>query len=125
MLTKSQLLSKKDRKHRPLRNFKPALTKCPQKKGLTLKLVIRSPKKPNSARRKTIRVLIPSNKYRVYCGIIGQNHNLMRWSNVLIRGGRRRDIPGVKYCVIRGKLDLSFDHTRRSRRSKYGLKRYI
>lgn len=125
MPTLNQLATKVSRIHRPVKKFKPALSKCPQKKGYCLKVVFRSPKKPNSARRKTTRVLVLSNKYRVYCGIIGFEDNLQKWSNVLIRGGRRRDIPGVRYVTIRGKYDLIFDSTKRSRRSKYGLKKNI
>lgn len=122
MPTVSQLISR-IRCHRPVKIFKPALTKCPQKKGYCLKMVIRSPKKPNSARRKTTRVIITSNRYTVYCGIQGEGHNLQKFSHVLIRGGRRRDIPGVRYVPIRGVLDLLPSLNRRTRRSKYGLRR--
>lgn len=125
ILTFHQLTVNHARVHRPIKIFKPALNACPQKKSVCLKLVIRSPKKPNSARRKTTRVLIPYPKTRVYCGILGKNHNLQKFSSILIRGGRRRDIPGVRYVTIRGKYDLNFDHLRRTRRSKYGLKRFI
>lgn len=124
MPTVNQLIGN-SRKGRVEKFFKPALSKCPQKKAYCLKVVFRSPKKPNSARRKTTRVLVLSNKYRVYCGILGCEDNLQKWSNVLIRGGRRRDIPGVRYVTIRGKYDLIFDGTKRSRRSKYGLKKGV
>ena len=80
---------------------KPALDKCPQKKAHCLKVVIRSPKKPHSARRKTTRVLITSNYKKVYCYIPGMGHNLQKHSTILIRGGRRRDVPGLKYTAIR------------------------
>ena len=125
MPTINQLLTTSKRKQRPQRTFKLALAKCPQKKGLCLKIVIRSPKKPNSAKRKTARVFLPKTKTRVYCAITGIGHNLQKWSNVLIRGGRRRDIPGVRYQTIRGKYDLRFVHLRRTSRSKYGLKRFV
>lgn len=125
MPTLIQLLLKKARKQRKRRTFKLALLKNPQRKGLCLKIVIRSPKKPNSAKRKTTRILIPKTKTRVYCAIPGIGHNLQKWSNVLMRGGRRRDIPGVRYITIRGKYDLRFVVNRRTKRSKYGIKRFV
>ena len=125
MPTTIQLLLKNTRKQRPKRTFKLALLKNPQRKGLCLKIVIRSPKKPNSAKRKTTRILIPKTKTRVYCAIPGIGHNLQKWSNVLMRGGRRRDIPGVRYITIRGKYDLRFVVNRRTKRSKYGIGKFL
>ena len=125
MVTLNQYIFKKIRKQRKKKIFKLGLSSCPQKKGFCLKIVIRSPKKPNSAKRKTLRLFIPLTKSRLYVGIIGIGHNLQKWSNVLIRGGRRRDIPGVRYVTIRGKYDLRFVHQRRTKRSKYGIKRFV
>ena len=104
------------------RNKTPALDKCPQKKGICTKLVLRSPKKPNSALRKLARLKL-SNKKRVYAYIIpGEGHNLQEYSTVLIRGGRVKDLPGVKYHLIRGKLDFLGLKNRKTSRSKYGTK---
>ena len=97
----------------------------PIRKGICVRVFTRTPKKPNSAKRKTLRLFIPLTKSRLYVGIIGIGHNLQKWSNVLIRGGRRRDIPGVRYVTIRGKYDLRFVHQRRTKRSKYGIKRFV
>lgn len=125
MVSVNQYIFSKSRKQRKSKVFKLGLSGCPQKKGFCLKIVIRSPKKPNSAKRKTLRLFIPLTKRRLYVGIIGIGHNLQKWSNVLIRGGRRRDIPGVRYVTIRGKYDLRFVHQRRTKRSKYGVKRFV
>lgn len=121
----NQLIRKKVRKQRRTKIFKPALSQCPQKKALCLKIVVRSPKKPNSARRQTARVLVPSNGYKVYFGIMGIGHTLQKYSNVLLRGGRRRDLPGVRYVAIRGKYDFVALQLRRKARSKYGARRFV
>lgn len=92
-----------------------------------MKLVLRTPKKPNSALRKLTKLRL-SNKKKVYAYIPGEGHNLQEYSSVLMRGGRVKDLPGVKYHLIRGKLDLSGLHSRKTARSKYGaknLKKYI
>jgi len=105
----------------------PALEKCPQKKGICTKLVLRAPKKPNSALRKLAKLRL-TNKKHIYAYIPGEGHNLQEYSTVLIRGGRVKDLPGVKYHIIRGKLDLLGLKNRKTSRSKYGtkdLKRYI
>jgi small subunit ribosomal protein S12 len=96
------------------------LNKCPMKKGICLKVFIAKPKKPNSANRKVVKVLL-SNKKKVICYIPGIQHNLQRYSTVLIRGGRIRDLPGVKFKVIRGKFDLKRVYDRYTSRSKYGI----
>jgi small subunit ribosomal protein S12 len=101
------------------------LNKCPQKKAYCLKILILSPKKPNSARRKAMWVYITSTSRQVFCYIPGIGHSLQKHSTFLIRGGRRRDLPGMKYTAIRGKLDFTYVLGRRSSRSKYGLKRPI
>ena len=102
-------------------NKTPALEKCPQKKGICTKLVIRTPKKPNSALRKLVKLRL-SNRKLVYAYIPGEGHNLQEYSSVLMRGGRVKDLPGVKYHLIRGKLDLLGIKNRKSSRSKYGTK---
>lgn len=101
---------------------KPALQKCPQKKGICLRVFYANPKKPNSAVRKVSRVIL-SNRLKVTCHIPGQGHKLQKHSHVLIRGGRVRDLPGIKYRIIRGKLDLQGVLHRLSARSKYGVKK--
>ena len=100
----------------------PAMQGCPQKKGVCLQVKIMTPKKPNSALRKVARVRL-SNKIEVTAYIPGEGHNLQEHSIVLVRGGRVRDLPGVRYHIVRGTLDsLGVDGRKRSR-SKYGAKR--
>jgi small subunit ribosomal protein S12 len=103
-------------------NRTPALEKCPQKKGFCTKMVLRSPKKPNSGLRRLVKLKLYSNSKRVYAFIPGEKHNLQSFSTVLIRGGRVKDLPGVKYRVVRGKLDLLGVRGRKTSRSKYGTK---
>ena len=100
----------------------PALENCPQKKGICTKLVLRTPKKPNSALRKIVKLRL-SNQKMVYGYIPGEGHNLQVYSTVIIRGGRVKDLPGIKYRLIRGKLDFSGLESRKSSRSKYGTKK--
>jgi len=92
---------------------------APQKRGTCLKVFITTPKKPNSALRKVARVLL-SNYCRVTAYIPGISHNLQKHSVVFVRGGRVKDLPGVRYTIVRGKYDLQRLTTRRKRRSKYG-----
>jgi small subunit ribosomal protein S12 len=120
MPTYNQLCKKKRRKKKKI-NKTPALQGCPQKKGLCTKLVVRTPKKPNSALRKLVKLRL-SNAKRVYAYIPGEGHNLQEYSTVLMRGGRVKDLPGVKYHLIRGKLDFLGIKNRRTSRSKYGTK---
>lgn len=122
MPTYSQLLRKK-RKKKTIFNKTPALQKCPQKRGFCLKLVIRTPKKPNSALRKLVKLKL-SNQKKVYAYIPGEGHSLKEYSNVLMRGGRVKDLPGVKYHLVRGKLDFSGLKNRKTSRSKYGTKNF-
>ena len=103
-------------------NKTPALQKCPQKKGICLKVFLRTPKKPNSALRKLVKLRLMSNKKIVTAYIPGEGHNLQDYSAVLIKGDRVKDLPGVKYHLIRGKLDLLGLKTRKTSRSKYGTK---
>ena len=103
-------------------NKTPALQKCPQKKGICLKFFLRTPKKPNSALRKLVKLRLMSNRKIVTAYIPGEGHNLQDYSAVLIKGGRVKDLPGVKYHLIRGKLDLLGLKNRKTSRSKYGTK---
>jgi small subunit ribosomal protein S12 len=103
---------------------KPALQQSPQKKGICLKVYILPPKKPHSAKRKVARVAL-SNRRQIICYIPGEGHNLQQYAMVLIRGGRVRDLPGVKYKMIRGKYDLQCILKRMQARSKYGTKAWV
>ncbi|MFQ6102925.1 MAG: 30S ribosomal protein S12 [Candidatus Glassbacteria bacterium] len=100
----------------------PALTKCPQKRGVCTRVYTTTPKKPNSALRKVARVRL-TNGFEVTAYIPGEGHNLQEHSIVLIRGGRVKDLPGVRYHIIRGKLDAQGVVGRKKSRSKYGAKR--
>lgn len=120
MSTINQLL-KKARKKKLYRSKTPALLKNPQVKGICLKIIIRTPKKPNSALRKVAKVKL-SNNLKVESYIPGEGHNLQQYSVVLIRGGRVKDLPGVKYHSIRGKYDFKGVKDRKNARSKYGTK---
>jgi small subunit ribosomal protein S12 len=121
MSTKIQLLLKKNRQKKIKKTKKLMLEKCPQKKGTCLKVFISSPKKPNSASRKVVKVVLLSTKKQTQCHIPGIKHSLQRYSTVLIRGGRVKDLPGIKYRVIRGKFDLKCVYDRFKARSKYGI----
>ncbi len=121
MPTVNQLI-RKSRKPRRARNKVPALAACPQKRGVCTRVYTTTPKKPNSALRKVARVRL-TNGFEVTSYIPGEGHNLQEHSVVLIRGGRVKDLPGVRYHVIRGKLDAQGIDDRRQRRSKYGAKR--
>lgn len=121
MVTFSQLLKLK-RPTTKRKNKVPSLNKNPQKKGTCLKVFTTTPKKPNSALRKVARIQL-TNKAKVTAYIPGEGHTLQEYSVVLIRGGRTRDLPGVKYKVIRGKYDLGALIGRKTSRSKYGAKR--
>jgi small subunit ribosomal protein S12 len=120
MPTYNQICRKK-RINKTKLNKTPALEGCPQKKGICTKLVVRAPKKPNSALRKLVKLRLTNGK-RVYAYIPGEGHNLQRYSTVLMRGGRVKDLPGVKYHLVRGKLDLLGLKDRKTSRSKYGTK---
>lgn len=98
-----------------------ALTGCPQRKGVCTRVFTMTPKKPNSALRKVARVRL-TNGYEVTAYIPGEGHNLQEHSVVLIRGGRVKDLPGVRYHIIRGALDTLGVENRKSSRSKYGAK---
>jgi small subunit ribosomal protein S12 len=117
---KTRLILKKKNLKKKYKNKKLLLNKCPQKKATCLKVFITSPKKPNSANRKVVKVIL-SNKKTTICSIPGIKHSLQRYSTVLIRGGRVRDLPAVKYKVVRGKFDLKKVYDRFKARSKYGI----
>ena len=123
MATINQLCKKqKSRKKKKKLNKVPALNQCPQKKGICSKLVLRTPKKPNSALRKIVKLRLTNDKM-VYAYIPGEGHNLQEHSVVLIRGGRVKDLPGVRYHIVRGTLDSGGVKDRTQRRSKYGVKK--
>jgi len=115
-------LCKNIRKLKKKINRVPALVKSPQKKGVCLKVFTRTPKKPNSALRKVARLRI-STKKKITAYVPGEGHTLQEYSTVLMRGGRVKDLPGVKYHLIRGKYDFLGLKNRRKSRSKYGTKK--
>lgn len=121
MVTINQLCKVK-RKTPRKRKKTPALTNSPQKKGVCLKIFTRTPKKPNSAIRKLARLRL-SNGFKVMAYIPGEGHSLQEYSTTLMRGGRVKDLPGIKYHLIRGKFDLVGLKTRKTSRSKYGTKK--
>jgi len=100
----------------------PALEECPQKRGVCTRVYTTTPKKPNSALRKVARVRL-TNGFEVTAYIGGEGHNLQEHSVVLIRGGRVKDLPGVRYHIVRGSLDTAGVNKRRRGRSKYGAKK--
>lgn len=121
MTTINQLV-RKPRKTKRAKSTVPALESCPQKRGVCTRVYTTTPKKPNSAMRKVARVRLSHGK-EVNAYIPGEGHNLQEHSIVLIRGGRVKDLPGVRYHVIRGTLDTGGVDDRTQRRSKYGAKR--
>ncbi|MGB2601666.1 MAG: 30S ribosomal protein S12 [Candidatus Omnitrophota bacterium] len=121
MPTINQLI-RKGRKAIKEKSNSPALKNCPQRRGVCLQVKTRTPKKPNSALRKIARVRL-TNKMEVTAYIPGEGHNLQEHSIVTIRGGRVKDLPGVRYHIIRGTLDASGVESRRRGRSKYGAKK--
>ena len=121
MPTINQLV-RKGRKPQKSRNKVPALDACPQKRGVCTRVYTTTPKKPNSALRKVCRVKLTSG-FEVTSYIGGEGHNLQEHSVVLIRGGRVKDLPGVRYHTVRGALDTSGVSERKQGRSKYGAKK--
>ena len=117
-----QQLVRKGRKKLKTKSKSPALDSCPQKRGVCTRVYTTTPKKPNSAMRKVARVRLSHGK-EVNANIPGEGHNLQEHSIVLIRGGRVKDLPGVRYHVIRGTLDTGGVDDRTQRRSKYGAKK--
>ena len=121
MPTINQLVRKRRAKVEKI-NKVPAMEACPQKRGVCTRVYTTTPKKPNSALRKVARVRL-SNGFEVTSYIPGEGHNLQEHSVVLIRGGRVKDLPGVRYHILRGVLDTQGVADRKQRRSKYGTKR--
>ena len=121
MPTINQLI-KRPRIKPKLRSKVPALERSPQKRGVCTKVYTTTPKKPNSALRKVARVRL-SNGHEVTSYIPGEGHNLQEHSVVLIRGGRVKDLPGVRYHILRGNLDTQGVQNRKQQRSKYGAKK--
>ena len=121
MSTVNQLI-RKPRKRKKLKTDVPALKGSPQKRGVCTRVYTTTPKKPNSALRKVCKVRLTSG-FEVISYIGGEGHNLQEHSVVLIRGGRVKDLPGVRYHTIRGTLDTAGVDDRKQRRSKYGTKR--
>ena len=121
MPTINQLV-RKGRKDKVVKNKAPALDSCPQRRGVCLQVYTRTPKKPNSALRKVAKVRL-TNGQEVIAYIGGEGHNLQEHSIVLVRGGRVKDLPGVRYHVVRGSLDTLGVDGRGQSRSKYGTKR--
>ena len=120
MPTINQLI-RKGRKKMKKASKRPALEKCPQRKGVCLQQMTRTPKKPNSALRKVARVRL-TNGREITAYIPGEGHNIQEHSLVLVRGGRVRDLPGVRYHIVRGVYDVAGVDSRRQSRSKYGAK---
>lgn len=121
MPTLSQLV-RHGRRPQKTKTGAPALKACPQKRGVCTRVYTTTPKKPNSALRKVARVRL-TNGFEVISYIPGEGHNLQEHSVVMIRGGRVKDLPGVRYHIIRGVLDTQGVKNRKQRRSKYGAKR--
>jgi len=117
----SQLV-RKPRQRKVVKSDVPALQSCPQRRGVCTRVYTTTPKKPNSALRKVCRVRL-TNGFEVTSYIGGEGHNLQEHSVVLIRGGRVKDLPGVRYHIVRGSLDLQGVKDRKQSRSKYGAKR--
>lgn len=121
MVTVNQLV-RKGRVKVQYKSKSPALESCPQRRGVCTRVYTTTPKKPNSALRKVARVRL-TNGFEVIAYIGGEGHNLQEHSVVLIRGGRVKDLPGVRYHIVRGALDTSGVANRKQGRSKYGAKR--
>ena len=117
-----QQLIRKPRQLQVKRNKVPAMEACPQKRGVCTRVYTTTPKKPNSALRKVAKVRL-TNGIEVIAYIPGEGHNLQEHSIVLIRGGRVKDLPGVRYTIVRGALDTAGVNDRKKSRSKYGTKR--
>jgi len=120
MSTIQQLLKNKVSRKK-VKTLVPALVSCPQKRGTVVRVFEQNPKKPNSAKRRVAKVKLSTGRH-IRCHIPGEGHNLQQHSIVLIRGGRCQDLIGVRYKPIRGKFDFEPLITRRTRKSKYGVK---
>ena len=121
MATVNQLI-RKPRKRKKVKTYVPALKRSPQKRGVCTRVYTTTPKKPNSALRKVCKVRLTSG-FEIISYIGGEGHNLQEHSVVLVRGGRVKDLPGVRYHTVRGTLDTAGVDDRKQRRSKYGTKK--
>ena len=121
MPTINQLV-RKGRRKVTLKSKSPALVNCPQRRGVCVQVMTRTPKKPNSALRKVAKVRL-TNGQEIIAYIPGEGHNLQEHSIVLVRGGRVKDLPGVRYHIVRGSLDTQGVVNRKQSRSKYGTKK--
>lgn len=121
MVTINQLC-KTPRVSKKRRRSTPALEKCPQRKGVCLRVFTKTPRKPNSALRKVARIRLTNNR-QITGYIPGEGHNLQEHSVVLVRGGRVKDLAGIKYHIVRGAFDLQSIKSRKQGRSKYGTRR--
>ena len=121
MATSNQM-GAQPREKKKKKKLKRALSRCPQRRGVCMRILTRSPKKPNSARRRVVKVRL-SNKNVIFAYVPGEGHNLHPFSVVLVRGGNARDLPGVRYKTVRGAKDLEPVWARMNARSKYGTKR--
>ena len=121
-MTTINQLCKKPRIKKTSRRKTPALERCPQKKGICTKIFLQTPKKPNSALRKLAKVRLTNNKI-VNAYISGEGHTLQEYSTVILRGGRVKDLPGIKYKIVRGRYDFQGLVNRKTSRSKYGTKK--
>ena len=124
MGTIKQLIRKPRKASTKCKSKKNALLDCPQKRGICLRVYIASPKKPNSANRKVARVKLRNNK-EIIAYIPGEGHNLQEHSTVLVRGGRVKDLIGVRFKIVRGVYDTDPTFKRKQARSKYGVKKTI
>ena len=122
MVTINQLVRHSSRVSKKYKTKAPSLDSCPQRSGTILLVKTVTPKKPNSALRKVCRVKLTNGK-EVTAYIMGEGHNLQQHNKVLVRGGRVKDLPGVKYHVVRGSLDTHGVKNRKTSRSKYGAKK--
>ena len=123
MVTTNQLVKKSTIRSKKKRLCKtPGLMRCPQRRGVCIRVYTRKPKKPNSAIRKVAKVRL-TNTHEIIAYIPGEGHTLQEHSVVLVRGGRVKDLPGVKYKILRGVLDLQGVQNRKRARSKYGTKK--
>merc|ERR1711920_25467 len=120
----SKVKRKKKKKKKKKRNKTPALDFCPQKKGICVKIFTRTPKKPNSATRKLVKLKL-SNRKKINAYVPGEGHTLQEYSTVLIKGGRIKDLPGIKYKLVRGKYDFLGLKSRKTSRSLYGTKKLL
>jgi small subunit ribosomal protein S12 len=119
-----QLIKKSIRKKKQKKINKAALENCPQKRGFCEAFFIKSPKKPNSAKRKCVKVSLVTHK-KIHCYLPGKGFSLQKYSELLIRGGRKKDLPGIKYTGIRGKYAFGSLTDKKTARSKYGIARPV